>query len=484
MSDSQTIERVPIADLKLDPLNPRVMPNAERAALAGSLDAFGFLQPVVARRSDGLVIGGHQRIEAARELGWEAVPVAWWEGSDQDARVLNLALNRIHGDWDDAKLADVLAELAGVDSLQEALRGFDTTQTALAGFDEREVLAVLEAKLDDGPRAEDLTALAGALVSAPARAASAEPGALYELGSHRVLCGDARDPDAVGCLVGTTHPAMLWTDPPYGVGYTAEGSGGAASSGRPTGRRDRPLGPIAGDDLEPEAHADLVTAALRNAAAMLAPGGGVYVCGGTSTTTLYDAAFEASGLEKSSIIVWDKTHFAFGRRDYQSQSELVYYGWKRGARHSFFGGRVQGDIWPIPTDAAAGYVHPTQKPVALAERAIRNSSRAGDAVLDLFGGSGSTLIAAEQAGRRALLLELDPHYVGVIVARWQAFTGLQARQVAGAVPERGAAHARNPGAGLLRARSRRRWRGLALGGWCGDRPSVEQTASPACESVR
>ena len=196
MSDSQTIERVPIADLKLDPLNPRVMPNAERAALAGSLDAFGFLQPVVARRSDGLVIGGHQRIEAARELGWEAVPVAWWEGSDQDARVLNLALNRIHGDWDDAKLADVLAELAGVESLQEALRGFDTTETALAGFDEREVLAALEAKLGDGPPAEDLTALAGALVRAPDRSASAQPGVFYELGPHRLLCGDARDLEA------------------------------------------------------------------------------------------------------------------------------------------------------------------------------------------------------------------------------------------------------------------------------------------------
>ena len=167
------------------------------------------------------------------------MPVIWWEGSDQDARALNLALNKIQGSWDEAKLADVLAELAGVESLQEALRGFDTTETALAGFDEREVLAALEAKLGDGPPAEDLTALAGALVSAPARAASAEPGALYELGPNRLLCGDARDLEAVRRLIGVAEPAMLWTDPPYGVNYSAEGSRGAASSGRP--------GPAAGE---------------------------------------------------------------------------------------------------------------------------------------------------------------------------------------------------------------------------------------------
>ena len=252
------------------------MTDTERAELARSLEQFGFLQPVIARGSDRLVIGGHQRIEAARQLGWTEVPVIWWEGSDQDARALNLALNKIQGSWDEAKLADVLAELAGVESLQEALRGFDTTETALAGFDEREVLAALEAKLGDGPRAEDLTALAGALVRAPDRSASAQPGVFYELGPHRLLCGDARDLEAVRRLIGVAEPAMLWTDPPYGVNYSAEGSRGAASSGRPAGRRDRPLGSIAGDDLEPEAHADLVTAALCNAAAVLAPGSAVY----------------------------------------------------------------------------------------------------------------------------------------------------------------------------------------------------------------
>ena len=429
MLDPIAIDLRPIKDLVLDPLNPRGMTDTERAELAGSLEQFGFLQPVIARGSDRLVIGGHQRIEAARQLGWTEVPVIWWEGSDQDARALNLALNKIQGSWDEAKLADVLAELAGVESLQEALRGFDTTETALAGFDEREVLAALEAKLGDGPPAEDLTALAGALVRAPDRSASAQPGVFYELGPHRLLCGDARDLEAVRRLIGVAEPAMLWTDPPYGVNYSAEGSRGAASSGRPAGRRDRPLGSIAGDDLEPEAHAGLVTAALCNAAAVLAPGSAVYVCGGTSTTTLYDAAFADAGLAKSSIVVWDKGRFAFGRRDYQSQYELVYYGWKRGARHRFFGGRAQSDIWLVPTDAAAGYVHPTQKPVALAERAIRNSSGAGDTVLDLFGGSGSSLIAAEQAGRRAFLLELDPLYVDVIVGRWEAFTGLRARAV-------------------------------------------------------
>ena len=326
----------------------------------------------------------------------------------------------------------MLAELAGVESLQEALRGFDTTETALAGFDEREVLAAhqrIEAKLGDGPPAEDLTALAGALVRAPDRSASAQPGVFYELGPHRLLCGDARDLEAVRRLIGVAEPAMLWTDPPYGVNYSAEGSRGAASSRRPGGRRDRPLGSIAGDDLEPEAHAGLVTAALCNAAAVLAPGSAVYVCCGTSTTTLYDAAFADAGLAKSSIVVWDKGRFAFGRRDYQSQYELVYYGWKRGARHRFFGGRAQSDIWPVPDRRRRRL----RTPDAEAGR----PRRAGDPQ-QLGGGRYRTrplrrlglVVDRRRAGRAARLpARARSLYVDVIVGRWEAFTGLRARAV-------------------------------------------------------
>ena len=141
---------VPLADFNPDPLNPRSMPEDMLAALMRSLDAFGCVQPIVARQADGLVIGGHQRLEAARRLGWSAIPVCWWEGTEREARALNLALNQIQGEWDPAQLATVLAELADVESLADAVRDLDTTWTDVAGFSDAEVLDRLAAALDDG----------------------------------------------------------------------------------------------------------------------------------------------------------------------------------------------------------------------------------------------------------------------------------------------------------------------------------------------
>jgi len=420
---------VAIDALRFDPLNPRTISDLELAHLSHSLAEFGFVQPVVARRSDNLVIGGHQRIEAARRLGWTEVPVLWWEGNDRAARALNLALNKIQGDWDNARLADVLAELASVESLNEALLGFDTTLTSLAGFDTSEVLALLGSALKAEGQAEDLAAVIRRLSGASSTAARSQVGELWQLGPHRVICGDAQDPEVVHRLCEGLSPGMLFTDPPYNVGYRAETDGaGSASSGRPVGRRKAKLGQIKGDALDDKDHHLLVSSALANASRVLAPGSAVYVCGGTTNTSLYDEVFVHAGLLKASILIWDKGEFAFGRRDYQSQYELIYYGWKRGEGHRFFGGRAQTDIWTIPRDPAAFYVHPTQKPVALAKRAISNSTAPGEAVLDLFGGSGSTVIAAEQTGRRALVVELDPRFIDVILARWEAVSGQEARR--------------------------------------------------------
>ena len=348
-----TVELVAIDTLQPDPDNPRTMPATEMAALEASLAEFGFVEPVVARRSDRRVIGGHQRLGAARRLGWTEIPVIWWEGDERAARALNLALNQIHGAWDESKLAQVLAELADVESLGEALAGFDQTWTGVAGFDAAEVLAALDGQLgDDAPR-EDLAALARALVPAPKPPSSTRLGDGSQLGAHRVLCGDATDEGTVRRLCAGAPPALLFTDPPYGVAYRPEPApGGAASSGRPRGRQARPLGAIAGDDLDDTAHAALITDAITNGTMVLAAGAAVYVCGGTTTTTVYDAAFAAAGVHKSTIIVWDKGRATFGRKDYQSQHELLWYGWRTGSAHRFLGGRTQTDIWAVPPDAA------------------------------------------------------------------------------------------------------------------------------------
>ncbi|MGD9713362.1 MAG: DNA modification methylase [Thermomicrobiales bacterium] len=430
--DTLAYDLVSVEVLKPDPLNPRSISAKALAQLEGSICEFGLVEPLVVRQSDKLVIGGHQRLRAAINQGWKSVPVFWWEGSDAQARALNLALNKISGDWDERPLAHVLAELAQVESLGQALLGFDQTLTSLAGFTEREVLEALEGALGSPAGQEDLSSFAAALHAPPQRINSVEAGDLYRLGPHRVLCGDAADPDAIARLCGAVKPEMLFTDPPYNVHYSAE-SGGTrpASSGRTGGRRKRPLGEILNDALPAETYVDLITSALGNAAAHMEPGSAVYICGGSSTTSTYDKAFEFVGIVKSSILIWDKGEITLGRKDYQSQYELIYYGWIGGKRHHYFGGRAQSDIWAIPRDASALYVHPTQKPVALAARAIHNSTSAGGTVLDLFGGSGSTLIAAEQQGRRACILELDPHYVAVMMARWEALTGLIAEKLDG-----------------------------------------------------
>jgi DNA modification methylase len=422
-------ELVLIDSLVADPQNPRYIKDHDLARLADSIDKFGFVVPVLVRRSDRLVIGGHQRIEAARRLGHQQVPVVWWEGSDKDARALNLALNRIGGDWNEERLSSVLAELAGVESLREALLGFDSTLTGLAGFDAREVLASLELHLADDGQKEDLAGLANELFR-PERSSSIEQGDLFDLGPHRLICGDAADEATLQKLC-SLRPRLVFTDPPYNVGYSAEAaSDRPASSGRTNGRHKRKLGAIQGDDLSTTTYQAFMSQALSNAAEVTPPGSAFYVCGGTSTTTVYDAAFAAAGLVKSSILIWDKGSFSLGRKDYQSQYELLYYGWKKGERHAFFGGRHETDVWQIPRDPGATYIHPTQKPVVLAARALKNSSRAGEAVLDLFAGSGSTLIAAEQMGRRAFLVEIDPHFVEVIIRRWERYTGQRATKSA------------------------------------------------------
>lgn len=424
-------QEILISELRRDERNPRSMPEIQRKRLRDSIEAFGFVDPIIVRRSDKLLIGGHQRLTAAEELGLKQVPVVWWEGDDRQARALNLALNQIEGEWEETKLATVLAELAGVESLEQTLRSFDTSLTGLAGFDSKQVLKTLAAGLKSQSAAEDLASLASRDPGRSDTPALAKAGDLFHLGAHRLLCGDSSDVGALKRLCHDDRPSLLFSDPRYNASYSADAASGRNPFGRTSGRKARPLGEIANDQLSATDFGGFVSCVLRNAVTVLEPAASVYLCGGTSTTAAYDAAFESAGLVKASVIVWDKIDFTVGRRDYQSQFELLYYGWPKGRRHRFFGGRSQSDIWTIPRDAAASYLHSTQKPVALAARAMRNSTLPGEAVLDMFGGSGSTLIAAQQSGRRAFLMELEPRFVDVAIARWQALTGDRARLVEG-----------------------------------------------------
>jgi DNA modification methylase len=397
------VEQVAIDDLRPDPANPRRISEAELEALTRSLREWGFVQPVLARREDKTVIGGHQRLLAARKLGLKTVPVIYVDLSVEQSRLLNVALNRISGEWDEELLARMLADLP-------AAGNFDLT---LTGFSEDELGKLLKS-LDvrerrDKPEAFDVdAALEGAR-----RATRANPGDLWALGDHRLLIGDATEAGAVSRLLGETRPAMCFTDPPYNVSLGDHG-------GQQPGQRRRR---IANDAMPAERWEAFCRGWARNLIEHV--DGALYVCMSTKEWPLVSRVLAEAGGHWSDTIIWKKDRFVMGRADYQRQYEPVWYGWREGAKHHWCGDRDQGDVWEIERPSASE-AHPTTKPLALVERAIENSSESGDIVLDLFLGSGTTLIAAERTGRVCSGVEIDPHYASVVLARWESFTGREA----------------------------------------------------------
>jgi DNA modification methylase len=397
------IEHVDIESLRPDPANPRRISPAELEALTRSLREYGFLQPVLVRREDRTVVGGHQRLLAARRLGMKQVPAIFVDLTIEQARVLNLALNKISGTWDEELLARMLADLQPVDGIDLSLTGFDEgeLEKLLKGLDVREKREKVESF--------DVEAALEA-----ARAATrAKRGELWALGDHRLLVGDSTDVGDVARLLGETRPAMCFTDPPYNVALGDHG-------GQQRGSRKRR---IQNDAMPPEQWAAFVRGWAGNLVASV--DGAIYCCMSTKEWgSVSEALAEADG-HWSDTIVWKKDRFVLGRADYQRQYEPIWFGWREGAKHHWCGDRDQGDVWEIdrPSESDA---HPTMKPLALVERAITNSSRQGDVVLDLFLGSGSTLIAAERTGRVCYGMELDAHYGSVVLARWESFSGKEA----------------------------------------------------------
>jgi len=401
------VEQVAIDDLRPDPANPRRISAAELEALTRSLREWGFVQPVLARREDRVVIGGHQRLVAARKLGLKTVPVIYVDLSVEQSRLLNVALNKISGEWDEDLLARLLAELKPVEDIDLSLTGFseDELDKLLRGLDRRE-------KRERSETFDLDAALEGAR-----RATRANPGDLWALGDHRLLVGDATDTAAVRRLLGETRPAMCFTDPPYNVSYGDHG-------GQQRGQRKRK---IANDAMPAEQWEAFCRGWARNLVEHV--DGALYVCMSTKEWPLVSRVLAEVGGHWSDTIVWKKDRFVMGRADYQRGYEPIWYGWPEGKKHHWCGDRDQGDVWEVERPSASE-AHPTMKPLALVEKAIENSSKPGDVVLDLFLGSGSTLIAAERTGRVCYGMEIDPHYGSVVLARWESFTGKEAKCVA------------------------------------------------------
>ena len=393
------IEQWPTGKLLPYARNARTHSEEQVAQIAASIVEFGFTNPILAG-SDGIIVAGHGRLTAAQKLGLEVVPVVVLDHlTPTQRRALIIADNRIaeNAGWDDAMLRVELDSLRD-DDFDLSLTGFDAD--ALADLFEGDEGDAGQTGDDEVPESQD------AVIS--------RPGDVWLLGGHRVLCGDATDVKCYEQLLQGKEVDMTVTDPPYNVNY--------ANSAKDKMRgKDRA---ILNDNLG-DGFYDFLLAALTPIMANCT--GAVYVAMSSSELDVLQAAFREAGGKWSTFIIWAKNTFTMGRSDYQRQYEPILYGWPEGGKHHWCGDRDQSDVWQIKKPHKND-LHPTMKPVELVERAIRNSSKPGDVVLDPFGGSGTTLIAAEKSGRTARLMELDPKYVDVIVRRWQDWTGKLAKR--------------------------------------------------------
>jgi DNA modification methylase len=373
-----------------NPDNARVHPEEQILQIAKSVETHQPYRAILVDEND-IILAGHGLLLALRHLGHEQVPVQVHSHltAAQKLTLLN-GDNKIaeNSEWDYAKLGPVLQKL------EKELGNID-----VIGFSPQELDRILAdlapenlADPEDVPKTPTL--------------AVTVPGDLWLLGRHRLLCGDSLLPDSSDQVLQGQPADMAFIDSPYNVNYTQKAGGKK----------------IANDNLGPQFEQFLQTACAQ---LLSVTRGAVYVCMSCSEIHTLMKAFIAAGGHWSTFIVWSKDKFTLGRSDYQRMSEIILYGWKEGNSHFWCGARNEGDVWSVPKPKH-NRLHPTMKPVSLIERAIRNSSQRGDLVLDLFGGSGSSLIACEKTGRRSALVELEPKYVDVIVQRWQNYTSQEA----------------------------------------------------------
>ena len=443
-----------LADLKPAKYNPRVplkSGDPEYEALALSIEQNGYIEPIVINR-DMTIISGHQRRTVLMDLGREEADVIVVDLDPETEKAANIALNKITGRWDEKALYDLLIDLdqAGAD-------------IAATGFSQDD-LSALFTKIDIDTQANDDgydidAAIAQAEKEDPPPPRTA-PGDIWILGNHRLMCGDAADYNDIALLLGGSAPDLILTDPPYNVDYEAKDRSLESAYKR---NRSRKTNEIRNDRMADDDFYEFLFRVFSCLFEAAKPGAAVYVFHADSKGLTFRQAFDASGFTLKQILIWEKNQFVIGRQDYHWRHEPILYGWKEGAPHYFIDDRKQDNVF-IDDDLDYGamkkqdlvsYIetiraelsarstvqyekkphksdmHPTMKPVALVGRLIANSSRRGETVLDVFGGSGTTMIAAEQIGRTACLMEISPAYCDIIIDRWEQFTGRRARLARG-----------------------------------------------------
>ena len=434
-----TTEKRKTADLKPADYNPRKISERERADLMASIQEFNEVEPVVINTT-GRLIGGHQRISIYIDLGIEEIDVRVPSREltlEEEVR-LNLRLNKSGGEWD-----------------RDKLKEFDTELLKVVGFSGKELDWIFKDKKSSDDEFDPDASVA--LIDTP----KSKNGDIYKLGGHRLMCGDATIEADVEKLMNGESAQMVFMDPPYNVNY--QGGMGAGEKHNRDG--------IMNDNMSRNSFKEFLISCCRNMHKVCR--GGIYICMSSTEMDSLKSAFEETGGHFQSFIIWVKNTFTLSRADFQSRYEPILYGWPKGVvNHYFAGWRDESNVWEglekmNPTfdgekttikigeyhleldGAVTGKIirgkdrtdiwedkkptkskeHPTMKPVTLVSKAIRASSDRGNIVLDLFGGSGTTMIAAEEFGRKCYMMELDPRYVDVIINRWEKKTGMMAEKV-------------------------------------------------------
>ena len=379
-------EKKNTADLLPADYNPRkdLKPgNAEYEKLKRSIEQFGYVEPVIWNKTTGRVVGGHQRLKVLMDMGMTEVDCVVVEMDEDKEKALNIALNKISGDWDKDKLALLIADLQGAD--------FDVS---LTGFEPAEIDDLFKDTLKDGVKDDDFNV--GAELEKPTMT---KPGDIWTLGRHRLICGDSTKAETYDLLMGSTKANLVITDPPYNVNY--EGSAGK----------------IKNDNMADEAFYNFLLDAYTQMHSAMADDASIYVFHADTEGLNFRRAFADAGFYLSGCCIWKKQSLVLGRSPYQWQHEPCLYGWKKNGKHQWYTGRKETTIWEFDKPKKNGD-HPTMKPIPLLAYPIMNSSMSNSVVLDPFGGSGSTLIACEQTDRICYTVELDEKFCDVIVKRY------------------------------------------------------------------
>ena len=403
------IIRLPVSGINPAPYNPRkdLKPDdSEYQKLLRSIDEFGYIDPLVWNRRTGNLVGGHQRFKILIHKGYKEIEVSVVDLDLEKEKALNIALNKVQGSWDNEKLAALLDELS-------KMPDFDIEST---GFTPVEISQLFDRYLQVGDEDDFDTKGVADSITEPVT----QRGEIIELGPHRILCDDCSVSANLERLMSGKKAGLFFSDPPYNVDYVA------GQRPNPDSRSQKPsqFAKIQSDNLNEKDYQDLLWKVFSNITPFMNKGAAAYLWNSHKNLGHMHTMLEELSFHIASVIVWAKPNFAISFGDYNEQVEFCLYCWlENNGSHKWFGPTNESTLWEVKRDPAKQYIHPTQKPIALAQRAIINSSVKGDIVLDAFLGSGSTLIAAQSMGRSCYGLEIDPRYCDAIVRRYIAYVG-------------------------------------------------------------